>query len=170
MSQGGYAELQVTSNYSFLIGASHPAELVETAAALGHAAVAMTDRNSLAGVVRAHVAAKQAGIKLLVGARLDFADHPSLICLPVDRAAYGRLSQLITKGRRAAPKGECALAVADLWAFAEGQILIALPPEPDHADFKERFKRFKTDLSRLVLRCAGFVYLAARARFGRRGG
>ena len=165
---GGYAELQVTSNYSFLIGASHPAELVETAAALGHAAVAITDRNSLAGVVRAHVAAKEAKIKLLVGARLDFADHPSLICLPTDRAAYGRLSQLITKGRRAAPKGECALAIEDLWAFSEGQILIALPPEPDRVDFKAEFKRFKADLSRLVLRQPGFVYLAARARFGGR--
>ncbi len=168
MTQGGYVELQVTSNYSFLIGASHPAELVETAAALGHAAASIADRNSLAGVVRAHVAAKEAGIKLLVGARLDFTDHASLLCLPTDRAAYGRLSQLITKGRRAAPKGECALAIADLWAFAEGQILIALPPEPDRADFKAAFRQFKAELSRLVLRCPGAVHLAARARFAGR--
>ena len=168
MNQGGYADLHVTSNYSFLIGAAHPAELVETAAALGQAAIAITDRNSLAGVVRAHVAAKQVGIQLVVGARLDFLDHPSLLCLPTDRAAYGRLSQLITKGRRAAPKGECALMIADLWSFAEGQILIALPPDPDQADFKAAMKGFKAALSQLVLRCPGSVYLAARARFAGR--
>ena len=84
-----YAELQVTSNYSFLRGASHPEELVLQAATLGHTAIAITDRNTLAGVVRAHVASKLHGIKLIIGARLDLRDASSLICcqptvLPMD--------------------------------------------------------------------------------------
>ena len=91
-----YAELQVTSNYSFLRGASHPDEMVLQAATLGHTAIAITDHNTLAGVVRAHVAAKIHGIQLIVGTRLDLKDAPSLICLPTNRAAYGRLSQLLT--------------------------------------------------------------------------
>ncbi|MGZ0247162.1 MAG: PHP domain-containing protein, partial [Alphaproteobacteria bacterium] len=95
-----YAELEVTTNFSFLRSASHPAEMAKTAAALGLAAVAVADRNTLAGVVRAHQAAKQAGIKLVVGARLDLRDAPSLLCFPTDREAYGRLSKLITLGRR----------------------------------------------------------------------
>lgn len=81
-----YAELQVTSNCSFLRGASHPEELVVTAAALGHKAIAITDRNTLAGVVRAHAAAEQTGIRLVVGVRLDLVDGPSLLCFPTDRA------------------------------------------------------------------------------------
>ncbi|MDE1904424.1 MAG: PHP domain-containing protein, partial [Alphaproteobacteria bacterium] len=71
-----YAELQVTSNFSFLRGASHPHELVAVAARLGHRAIAITDRNSLAGIVRAHDAAQQAGIRLVVGSRLDLDDTP----------------------------------------------------------------------------------------------
>src|SRR5262245_58111292 len=99
-----YAELQVTSNFSFLRGASHPAELVLASAQLGHAAIALTDRNSLAGVVRAHQAAKEVGIRFAVGVRLDLQDSPSLLIYPTDRAAYGRLAKLITLGRRRAPK------------------------------------------------------------------
>jgi error-prone DNA polymerase len=121
-----YAELQVTSNFSFLRGASHPEELVTQAAALGHAAIAITDRNTLAGVVRAHLAAREAGIRLVVGARLDFTDAPGLLCLPTSRAAYGRLSRLITLGRRRAPKGECHIGIADFLECSEGQIAIAL--------------------------------------------
>ena len=109
-----YAELQVTSNFSFLRGASHPQELVLQAAVLGLSAIAITDRNSLAGVVRAHGAAKQAGIRLVVGARLDLADAPSLLCFPTDRAAYGRLSQLLTLGKRRSPKGECVFTLEDV--------------------------------------------------------
>ena len=109
-----YAELQVTSNFSFLRGASHPEELVATAAALGQRAVAITDRNTLAGVVRAHAVAKLAEIPFIVGARLDLDDAPSLLCFPTDRAAYGRLSRLLTLGRRRAPKGECRLGLADV--------------------------------------------------------
>ncbi len=124
-----YAELQVASNFSFLAGASHPHELIETAAALGLEAVALTDRNSLAGIVRAHQAAKAAGVKFIVGARLDLADAPSLLLYPTGRAAYGRLARLLTLGKRRAPKGECHLTLDDVLDHAEGQVAIALPPE-----------------------------------------
>jgi len=132
----GYAELQVASNFSFLRGASHPDELVVTAAALGHAAIAITDRNSFAGIVRAHHTAKTIGIRLVVGCRLDLRDGTSLLAFPEDRAAYGRLTRLLTLGKRRAPKGECHLDYADLVAHGEGQILIVLPPaEGDVAEF-----------------------------------
>jgi error-prone DNA polymerase len=129
--------LQVTTNFSFLRGASHPAELVVTAAALGHAAIGVTDRNSLAGVVRAHQAAKEAGIRLVVGCRLDFRDGTSLLAFPEDRTAYGRLTRLLTLGKCRAPKGECHLDYADLVAYGEGQIVVALPSE-DPQDFAAR--------------------------------
>jgi error-prone DNA polymerase len=135
----GYAELQVTSNFSFLRGASHPDELVVTAAALGHRAIAITDRNSVAGLVRAHQAAKTAGIRLVIGVRLDLADGTSLLAYPQDRAAYGRLTRLLTSGKRRAPKGECRLDYADVAAHGEGQIVVALPPEEgDPAEFASR--------------------------------
>ena len=124
-----YAELQVTTNFSFLRGASHAEELVAQAKGLGLAAIAVVDRNTLAGVVRAHVAAKDIGLKLIVGARLDLKDAPSLLCLPPDRASYGRLSRLISLGQGRAEKGECNLSLADVAAHAEGQIFIVLPPE-----------------------------------------
>ncbi len=150
-----YAELQVTTNFSFLRGASHADELVAAAAALGLAGLAVTDRNTLAGVVRAHVAAKRAGLRLVVGARLDFQDgHPSLLCLPTDRAAYGRLSQLLSTGMRRAPKGQCRLDGADLAEAAAGQVLVVLPPPtPDDA--------FAATLAGLASRCPGAVFLAA---------
>src|SRR5437868_794193 len=100
----GYAELQVTSNFTFLRGASHPDELVVAAAALGHAAVAITDRNSVAGIVRAHHAAKTVGIRLVIGVRLDLADGTSLLAFPEDRAAYGRLTRLLTLASGARPR------------------------------------------------------------------
>jgi len=121
-----HAELQTTSNFSFLRGASHPEELVERAAALGYHALALTDRNTLAGVVRAHLAAKRAGLRFLPGARLDLLDGPSLLCLPTTRAAYGRLARLLTLGRRRAPKGQCRLERADLPSAAEGQVFVAV--------------------------------------------
>ena len=113
----GYAELHCFSNFTFLEGASHAEELVQQAASLGLKAIAITDRNTLAGVVRAHTAAKDAGVQLIIGAQLDFADAPSVLCLPTDLAAYSRLSQLISLGRRRVPKGYCLL----YWAvFREG--------------------------------------------------
>src|SRR3546814_4902671 len=103
-----YAELQTTSNFSFLRGASHPDELIVAAAALGTTAVAVTDRNSVAGIMRAHVAAKRLGVRFVVGCRLDLTEgeEHSLLCFPTDRAAYGRMTGLLTLGKRRAKKGQ----------------------------------------------------------------
>jgi len=124
-----YAELQVTTNFSFLRGASHGEELVAQAKALGLEAIAVTDRNTLAGVVRAHIAAKEVGLRLIIGARLDLQDGPSLLCLPRDRAAYGRLSRLLSLGQMRAEKWQCTLFLDDVASHAQGQIFIALAPE-----------------------------------------
>ncbi|HWT99159.1 MAG TPA: error-prone DNA polymerase [Terriglobales bacterium] len=140
-----YAELQVTSNFTFLEGASHAEELAVQAAALGHAAIAITDRNSLAGIVRAHVACQGKDIRLIVGCRLDFVTGDSLLCFPEDRAAYGRLCELLTVGRRRAPKGECHLHYADLVHHAEGQIVIGLPPLEMTAASKAFLQRLPQD-------------------------
>ncbi len=152
MPPPAYAELTVTSNFSFLRGASHPEELVETAAALGLAAIGIADRGSVAGVVRAHKAAKAVGIRLLAGARLDLTDAPPLLCYPADRAAWGRLCRLITLGRRRAPKGEFSLTLADVRDHGEGQVLIAVPPDrPDD--------RFAAALTALAAAFPGKLYL-----------
>ena len=152
-----YAELQATTNFTFLRGASHPGELVQAASALGLHAVAVTDRNTLAGVVRAHAAARETGMKLVVGARLDLADAPGMLCLPRDRAAYGRLSRLLTIGRRRAPKGACEIGLADLLDHATGQILIVLPP----GDGAAPDPSFEESLASLRRRIGSSVHLAA---------
>ncbi|MEQ8369688.1 MAG: PHP domain-containing protein, partial [Alphaproteobacteria bacterium] len=123
-----YAELQASSNFSFLHGASHPGELVETASDLGLTALALTDRNSLAGIVRAHAAARHADMQLIVASRLDLTDGPSLLVMPTDRQAYGRLTRLLTLGKRRAKKGACHIALADVYDHAQGQVFIQLPP------------------------------------------
>ena len=104
-----YTELQVTSNFSFLRGASHPEELVEQAAKLGYKKIAITDRNTFAGIVRAHVAAKKNSIKIIPGCRLDLIDGPSLLAYPTNADAYATLCELLTKGNLRAEKGKCHL-------------------------------------------------------------
>ena len=128
-----YAELGVTTNFSFLRGASHPEVLTATAAALGLSAIGITDRNSVAGVVRAYAFLKDnpdsipPGFRALSGARLVFIDGtPDIIAYPRDRAAWGRLCRLLTIGNRRAPKGECHLAIADLRDWADGLSLIVM--------------------------------------------
>ena len=155
-----YAELHVRSNFTFLEGASHPAEYVQVAAELEYAAVAITDRNSLAGVVRAYEEAKKsdANPKLLVGAQLDLADGQSLICFPKDRAAYGRLSQLISLGRRRVEKGSCELHVEDVVAWADGQIFIVLPPEEPDEMFQGQLCRWAVALPDTVYCAANHLY------------
>jgi error-prone DNA polymerase len=101
-----YAELQAVSNFSFLRGASHAEELVAQAQQLGLSALAITDHNSLASIVRAHAAAKDTGLQFIPGARLDLEEGFSLLCWPETRAGYGRLSSLITEGQRRAAKGK----------------------------------------------------------------
>jgi error-prone DNA polymerase len=127
-----YAELHCKTNFSFLEGASHPEELVRQAAELGYRALCVTDRNSLAGVVRAHIAAKEAGLQLVVGGEVTPVDAPPVVLWPTDRASYGRLCRLLTRGRRAAPKGACILKLEDIEEFAEGLIagVTHQPPAP----------------------------------------
>jgi len=152
-----YAELGAATNFSFLRGASHAEELVAAAQALGLAALGIADRNSLAGVVRAHAAAKAQGLPLLVGARLVLRDAPEILCFPQDRAAYGRLATLLTLGKRRAGKGQCHLQLADLEAAAAGQCLVILPPEALDAGFA-------ATLARLATLWQGSVWLAAACR------
>ncbi len=123
-----YAELAVTTNFSFLRGASHPEELVATAAARQLFAIGIADRNSFAGVVRAYDEARTQNIKLLAGVRLMTVDGFEVLAYPTDRAAYGRLCRLLTAGNLKAKKGECHLAFEEIVAASAGQMLIALPP------------------------------------------
>jgi error-prone DNA polymerase len=124
-----YAELAVTTNFSFLRGASHPEELVACAKRLGLTGIGVADRNSVAGVVRAHMAAQSAGLRLAVGARLVFADGtPDMLAFPRDRPAWGRLTRLLSRGKRRAEKGDCLLYVADVADFSTGLNLIVMPP------------------------------------------
>ncbi|ETA51380.1 error-prone DNA polymerase [Ponticoccus alexandrii] len=188
-----YAELCVTSNFTFLTGASHPEELILRATELGLSAIAITDRNSLAGVVRAYSALKslreelteslrvrsshqvdscsrqEVGQpqdlpvpevprlpKLIVGTRLVLRDCPvDWVALPTNRAAYERLSRLLTLGKRRSEKGGCDLDLADLEAGCQGIILIALPD----ADLAP------APLQRLARRYPGYVFLGAAPRY-----
>lgn len=148
-----FAELCVASNFSFLRGASHGDELVLMAKALGLSAIGIADRNTLSGVVRAHVAAKEHGLRLLVGARLVTLDGFEVITYPQDRAAYARLAKLLTLGNRRAGKGDCHLTLGDILAAGEGQCFIAMPPAmPDAA--------FDGALQQLALAYPRFVWLA----------
>ncbi len=131
-----FAELAATTNFSFLRGASHPEEMVARASELGLAGIGIADRNTLAGVVRAHVFAREnqaalGGMRVVCGARLAFDDGtPDLLAYPKDRAAYGRLCRILTAGNLRAPKGECRLALEDLIEHGEGLQIVALPFSP----------------------------------------
>ncbi|WP_027515685.1 error-prone DNA polymerase [Bradyrhizobium sp. WSM1417] len=125
-----YSELQATSHFSFLRGASSCEELLAAAALLGIPAVGIVDRNSLAGIVRAHEAAKVTGTRLIVGCRLDLEDFPSLLVYPTDRASYGRLCRLLTLGKSRAGKGKCSLAFKEVAAWCEGLIGILVSDRP----------------------------------------
>uniref|UniRef100_UPI0038D22C4F PHP domain-containing protein n=1 Tax=Acetobacter cerevisiae TaxID=178900 RepID=UPI0038D22C4F len=127
MSVPRYAELQVTTYFSFLHGASSPIELFEQAKALGIEALGICDRNSLAGMVQAYGAAKATGVRLVVGCRLDLADFPPVLVYPTDRAAYGRLCRLLSLGKARAGKGKCHLLWEDLIAWGAGLIVIMIP-------------------------------------------
>ncbi|TBN37715.1 DNA polymerase III subunit alpha [Paracoccus subflavus] len=126
-----YAELQVTSPFSFLRGASSAEELFATAAMMGIEALAVTDRNTLSGIVRAWEAAKVTGVRLVVGCRLDLACGMALLVYPMDRAGYGRLCRLLTLGKSRAGKGKCHLEWADVAEHAEGLIAVLVPDLAD---------------------------------------
>jgi error-prone DNA polymerase len=128
-----FAELVAASNYSFLHGASHPADMVWRAALLGMKGIGIADRNSVAGVVRAHIAWREVraqfpDFRLVVGARLVFADDtPDIVAYPMTRNGWGRLTRLLTLGNRRAIKGDCILYFADLLEYADEIAFIALP-------------------------------------------
>ncbi|MDC9823985.1 error-prone DNA polymerase [Devosia sp. ZB163] len=157
-----YVELISASNFTFLSGASHPAELLEQAACLNLGGIGICDRNSFAGVVRGHVAARviweaMPTFRYLVGVRLSFVDGtPDIIAYPTDRAAYGRLCFLLTTGNRRALKGECHLRLADLGAAADGQLFIV------SAEFSECGEE---TLERVATFAPGSTWLAASCAF-----
>ena len=163
-----YAELQIASAFSFLRGASSPEELAATASVLGLSTIGITDLNSVAGVVRMHDAAKEVGIRLVVGARLLFRDDtPDLLCYPQDRAAWGRLTRLLTIGKGRVPHGDtseaakatnrCFLHYADLLEHGEGQVLIIVAPDRLNDAFRKNLQRLKD--------FRGQAYLAASRRY-----
>ena len=166
-----YAELAVTTNFSFLRGASHPAEMVAAAEALGLDAIAIADRNSFSGVVRAYDEWKklekakqetlgQRAVKLIVATHLVTVDGFETIACPTDREAYARLCRLLTDGKRRTGKGEhteCHLGFEDILSASDGQILIALPPDTLTPGFAERLER----MGRIA---SGRSYLAATHR------
>jgi error-prone DNA polymerase len=136
----GFVEIGVTTNFSFLRGASHPKEFAQTAGLLGYHAVGIADRNTLAGVVRMYSAFKELLEKgepicrQLVGARLVFVDGtPDILAYPTDRKAYGNLCRLLSDGKLRAPKGECLLTTGDLLRWQEGLLLVVMPPHPSRA-------------------------------------
>lgn len=157
-----YAELQTTTNFSFLRGASHAEELAIAGEALGLAAIGIADRNSLAGVVRGWAAARKRNFRVLTGCRLDFMDGtPSLLCYPTDREAFGRLTRLLTVGQRRAKKGECHLTWRDFLEHAEGQLGLIVPP-------KTLDEAFERDLIRMAGDLRGRAWLAASRAYAAR--
>ncbi len=163
-----YAELAATTNFSFLRGASHPEEMAARALELGHCGLGIADRNSVAGVVRAYSYLRAHGVapgrfQLAIGARLVFADKtPDMLCYPKDRAAYGRLCLMLTRGNMRAQKGDCALAAEDLIEFGEGQQLIALGETPPPTALYTAFK------GRLWLAATALYDAGMRAKLRRR--
>ncbi|MBV9785588.1 MAG: error-prone DNA polymerase [Acidisphaera sp.] len=148
----GYAELQVTTNYSFLRGASHVEELLLQASQLGLAALGITDRNTLGGMVRAHQCAEELGVRLVVGCRLDLRDGCSVLVYPTDRAAWSRLCRLLTIGKARAGKGRCDLGWDDLAAHAEGLLAILVPDAADALpDQLDRVRTIFGDRAHLAL-------------------
>ncbi|HKU96770.1 MAG TPA: error-prone DNA polymerase [Vineibacter sp.] len=154
----GFAELAAMTNFSFRRGASHPQEIVMCAKALGLKAIGIADRNTMAGVVRAHAQARRENIKLLVGARLVTVEGFEAVCYPTDRAAYGRLCRLLTTGNRRAPKGECHLSFEEICDTQQGQIFIVLPPRELTPSFTERLATLAAAAPDRVYLGASFLY------------
>ena len=155
-----YVELQCTSNFSFLRGGSHPEELVEQAAALGYTALAVTDRNSLAGIVRAHIAAKKLPLQFIPACRLDLLNGPSLLAYPTDLASYGRLSALLTQGNLRTQKGKCHLYKTDVYQHKEGILFVVVPPDRLNVRF-DYGDDFKTAVKEYRQHFGSALYIAA---------
>jgi len=157
VTRSPYVELGVTSPFSFLRGASDAIELVLAALGASYDAIGIADRNTLAGVVRMHSAAKEAGLKPLIGCRLDLTDAPSLLAYPIDREGYGRLSRLLSFGKMRAEKGECELSLSDVAAHQEGIGFIAWPSD-DLDDFEGELPRLREALTSLRHVAASWLY------------
>jgi error-prone DNA polymerase len=138
-----YTELQVTTNFTFLRGASHPEELVQQAAAYGYKKIAITDRNTFAGLVRAHVAAKKSELQIIPACRIDLLDGPSLLAFPTDKEAYANISALLTVGNLRTEKGKCDLHKTDVYDHAKGSKFVVVPPLAlnEVFDFDDDFKK-----------------------------
>src|SRR5258706_3882777 len=156
MTTTAYAEIGITTNFSFLRGGSHPEDYVNEASDLRLPVIGIADHNTLAGVVRAYVELENPKVKskprLLIGSRLVFRDGtPDILVYPRDRAAYGRLCQLLTRGKRGedTEKGECHLDIGDLLEFAEGQLVAVMLPHRFEAakalDVLGRLQRSRAD-------------------------
>ena len=159
-----YCELQVTTNFSFLRGASHPDEFVEQAAIYGYDKIAITDRNSFAGIVRAHVATRKKEIKIIPACRLDLLDGQSLLAYPTNKEAYSGLCSLLTTGNLRAEKGECHLYKTDVYAYAKGVKFIVVPP--DTLDRSFNFDpSFETVLKEYREAFGKDLYIAATRRY-----
>src|SRR3954464_7516849 len=165
----GYAEIGITTNFSFLRGGSDPRAYVHQASELGIPAIGIADHNTLAGVVRAYKELENPEVthkpKLLIGTLLVFIDGtPDILTYPRDRAAYGRLCQLLTRGKRGdditrIEKGECHLRFDDLLEFAEGQLLVlALPHRFDEGSAQEILQRLKNSRADGVWLAASLLY------------
>lgn len=151
-----YTELHITTNFSFLRGGSHPEEMVEQALALGYTAIAITDHNTLAGIVRAYTAAKNKNIRIIPACRLNLLDGQSLLAYPTTKEAYARLSALLSEGNLRAEKGSCFLYKADVYRYAQGIKFIIVPPASLneafelHADFIAAVREYKQVLGKEV--------------------
>ncbi|MES2566856.1 MAG: error-prone DNA polymerase [Bacteroidota bacterium] len=147
-----YTELQITSNFTFLRGGSHPEELVEQALALGYTEIAITDFNTLAGVVRAYSATKGKNMRVIPGARLELIDGHSLLAYPKTKEGYANLSGLLSVGNLRAEKGKCLLYKKDVYEYAEDLVFIMVPPMSLNAAFEieEPFKQALTEYKRML--------------------
>ncbi len=159
----GFAELGARTNFTLLDGASHPAEMVAAASLLGHSGIGVCDANSLAGVVRAHVAAKEVKLPFAVGARLVLEDGATYLAWPTDRASYGRLTRLLSLGKMRAPKGQCQIRRSEMLDHAEGWAMSAVPPSVPDAVFAERLR---ADADELRERLAMPLLCSASVVFG----
>ncbi len=159
-----YTELQITSNFSFLRGASHPEEFVEQAIAFGYREIAITDRNSLAGIVRAHATAKSTDLRFIPACRLDLIDGPSLLAYPTNISGYSQLSGLLTIGNLRAEKGKCHLYKEDVFGQLKDIRLIVVPPDSLNKDF-DFDPSFKKELNIYREIFTERLYLAASRRY-----
>lgn len=159
-----YSELQITSNFSFLRGGSHPEEVVERAEELGYTAIAIVDRNSLAGIVRAHVAARGKHVRFIPACRLDLLDGPSLLAYPTCREGYANLSGLLSEGNLRTEKGKCELYRDDVYRYASGVQFVLIPPDELNEDFDfspefvNALKEYRQALGKSLHLAANFSY------------